>query len=90
MITEWLFSLGMVLSDWFAGLFPDWDPPVFLATFDTQINDLLSKLSGVGVWADWTYILVVVSAVLAAWALGFVIKIVLRIAAFIPLVGGAG
>ena len=90
MIVEWLLALGADMSAWFAGLQADWTPPVFLTEFATNLNSLLADLNGVGVWADWAYILAIVGIVLATWGITFAIKIVRAIASYIPFFGGAG
>lgn len=91
MIVEWLIGLGAIVSDWFASLFPtDWEIPPFLAGLDETVNDILANLSGVGVWADWVYIIGVVGVVLALWATALLIKVARAVAAHVPFFGGAG
>jgi len=89
-ITEWFLGIASSVWTWFGGLFPEWTPPEFLTTADDQINAILADLDGVAVWADWQYITVVVGVVIGTWALSFLVKIALRVAAYIPFFGGAG
>lgn len=90
MIIEWLLGIGATVSNWFASLFPVWEPPEFLATFDDIVNDVLQNVGGIGVWADWVFILVVVGAVVSVWLIALGIKVIRAIAAHIPFFGGAG
>ena len=91
MITEWLMSIGVLVSNWFASLWPtDFQVPDFIVNLDTMINDILANLSGVGVWADWVFILAVVGVVLVVWLLALGVKVLRAIAAHIPFFGGAG
>ncbi len=90
MIVEWLVGLGANISAWFASLFPDWTPPDFLVHLDTQVNGVLANLTGVGVWADWSYILVVVVGVLTVWVTAAIVKLARAVASYIPFFGGAG
>jgi hypothetical protein len=89
-IVEWLIFVGASISEWFASLFPVWDPPEFLVTFDDQLNGIMANLSGVGVWADWVYILIVVGVVIVVWGFSLLIKLARAVAAHIPFFGGAG
>ena len=90
MIVEWLLAVGADMSEWFANLWPDWTPPVFITEFAGNLNSLLADLDGVAVWADWGYILAIVGIVLATWGITFAIKILRAIASYIPFFGGAG
>ena len=78
------------MNIWLAGLFPEWEIPEFFAEFDATINSLMGSLHGVAVWADWAYILVVVSSVVFVWGFAFIVKLARAVAAHIPFVGGSG
>lgn len=90
MIVEWLISVGAAISEWFAGLFPTDAPPAFVTEFGSLMTTLLDNLDGVAVWADWIFVLGVVSAVLGVWVTGVLIKFIRAVAAHIPFFGGAG
>lgn len=90
MIVEWWFSLTIGVNVWLASLFPAWDAPAFLVDFDNTVNGVMSNLSGVAVWADWVYILVVVGAVILVWGIAFVVKLARAVVAHVPFFGGSG
>jgi hypothetical protein len=89
-ITEWFIWLGLTIAGWFVSLFPTGDPPAFIGTIDDQWNSITGAASGIGVWVDWTYVLVVFGVVLGVYVAMFIVKLVLKIAAFIPFFGGSG
>lgn len=90
MVTEWFIWIGMTVARWFVGLFPEGSPPEFLATVDDKWNSVTAGASGIGVWVDWTYVLVVLTAVLGVYVITFGVKVALKIVAFIPFFGGSG
>lgn len=90
MIAEWFLNLAVTVNNYLAGLFPDWDVPDFFTDFDATVNSLLASLSGVAVWADWAFILTVVSAVVIVWAFAFLVKLARAVLAHVPFVGGSG
>jgi len=91
MIVEWFISIGVNMSAWFSSLFPDdFEVPPFFAGFDDQLNSVFSNVDGMGVWADWLYILAVVGVVILVWGIGLLVKLARAIAAHIPFFGGAG
>lgn len=90
MIAEFFITLGTTISIWFANLWPDFTPPDWVAGFPGRVNSLLASLSGVGVWADWGYVIGVVGFVLVVYVSGFVIKFGRWVWSLIPIVGGGG
>lgn len=90
MIIEWLFGLVEGVSGWLAEQMPDDELPDFLVNLDGMVNDVIDNVDGIAVWADWVYILAVVSAVVLFWGLAFVVKIIRALLAHVPLFGGAG
>lgn len=78
------------MSNWVASWFPTDDAPSWLAGADDTVNGVLDNLNGVGVWADWVYILVVVGSVVGIWVIGLLVKLARAVAAHIPQFGGAG
>lgn len=91
MITEFILGMGVTISSWFATLFPqDWQVPGFISDFDTQVNGVLANVDGMAVWADWGYILAVVTVVVGVWIIGVTVKLARAVVAHLPFVGGAG
>lgn len=88
MITEWLMGVGGTIATWFITLFPQGEVADFVLTMDDKVNSILAGLSGVGVWADWAYIIGVVGVVLAVWVIGIAVRVVLTLWKLIPVVGG--
>jgi hypothetical protein len=89
-ITEWFIQIGVTVAGWFVGLFPESGPPEFIRDFDGMFNTLTTGGSGLGAWIDWAFIIPVVLATLTVYAITFAVKLVLKVAAFIPLFGGSG
>jgi hypothetical protein len=89
-IVEWIVGLFTGIGSWVGSLFPDWTPPAFLTQLASQVNGLLANLNGVGVWVDWTYILVIVVAVLGTWVITLGVKTARALASYLPFFGGAG
>lgn len=90
MIVEWLMRIGLKIAGWFVSLFPSTDPPQWIATLDDKWNAVVGGASGIGVWVDWTYVLVILGAVLAVYVAMFIVKVLMKVAAFIPFLGGSG
>lgn len=90
MIVEYLIQFGTMIVSWFTGLFPPDPLPEFLTSLDTKINDVFSIVGGMGVWADWVYIIGVVSSVIVIWLIGLLVKFIRSFATSIPFIGGAG
>lgn len=90
MIVEWLVGLAASMGGWVGSLFPDWTPPAWLSQVSSQVNGLIANLNGVGAWADWAYILVVVSTVLSVWVVALLVKTARALVSYLPFFGGSG
>lgn len=90
MITEWFIWLGTTIAGWFASLFPSWTPPDFFVTFDDKVTGLFTAGAGLGAWFDQVVLLSCVAAVLGVYLITGGVKLVLKIAGFIPFFGGTG
>lgn len=90
MITEWLFTVGMVIANWAASLFPDWEAGEDIANVDDSINGLLAMGTGAGAFVDWAYIGVIVGIPLSLWVLGMSVAGIRTLASHIPFFGGRG
>lgn len=90
MITEWFIQLGVGIASWFVGLFPKSGPPQFVKDFPGLYQTMTTGAAQVGAWVDWAFVVPVVLASLAVFVITFGVKLVLKIAAFIPFFGGSG
>ena len=83
-----LFAAGFV--EWIATLFPAWNVPAFMAGAGSGLVNLLASFAGFGAWVDFTVLTACIAATGATFAACFIFKLVLKIVAFIPFVGGTG
>lgn len=90
MITAWLLNLGGTVVSWFVGLFPAWDEPSWLSGFPGVWNGLVGGASGLGAWIPWVIAFSVFGVVLSTYGVMFLVKIAMKLAAFIPFFGGSG
>lgn len=90
MIVEWLFDLVATVVDWFFSLFNGLEVPSWLSTPPSDLALFVSNFSSMGVWVPWDILAAVISAVVAAYASLFIVKLVKQVAAHIPGFGGAG
>lgn len=90
MITEWLITVGTMIAQWVADLFPDWEAADQLAGVDDQINGLLAMGTGVGAFVDWTYIGIVVGIPLSLWVIGMTVAGTRVLLSHVPFIGGKG
>ena len=90
MIVEFFIQLGTAIGTWFASLFPVFTPPEFLTSMPDKVNAIFASLSGVGVWADWPYLIGIVGVVIVVYSSGFVVKFARWVWSLIPFVGGGG
>jgi hypothetical protein len=67
---------------------------IHLPDWAQQLQDALSTcstyLSGLGVWVNWPLAVTVGAVVLNVYLACLIVKVVLRIVAFLPMIGGAG
>lgn len=90
MITQAFFAVMTNLQTFLVSLTSGLSVPGWVSTMNTQVLQLLHMLDGGGVWLDWVTVGIVIPAVIAVWASCFVIKLILRVWAFVPEFGGAG
>lgn len=90
MITNAFIDWACGFASWIGTLFPSWDIPASLAAPGTLVNQVMSSFVGLGAWVDWAVLGLVVGAVVGTYTVMFATKLVLRIASYLPFVGGAG
>lgn len=90
MIVEWFLDLVNTVGAWLISLFPVWTPPEFFVQLDTKVNAFFAGFEGLGVWADWAYLGIVVGSVLAVWLLGLTIKLFRAAASYVFPGWGSG
>lgn len=89
MITEWLLGLGAGMAEWFATLIPPLDLPAEI-TDGSAFDTVAGIFAGMGVWVEWSVLILVSGAVLASWISGYAARAIRAIAAHVPFLGGAG
>lgn len=90
MIVEWLYDIWNSVVTFFVGLLPSGNMPDWMTDLTKTITDVFTAINGLGAWAPWAYIGVVVTAVFASYGVSFGIKLVLRAISHAPVSGGAG
>lgn len=90
MIIEWLVTVAAGASGWLGDIIPDWTPPDFLIGFSGLFNDLTANIGGLGVWADWGYIIGIVTVVISVWGITLLVRVARALGAHIPFFGGNG
>lgn len=90
MVTLSLIQWACGFGSWIASLFPSWDPPAALAAPGSLVSQVMTSFVGLGAWVDWVVFGAVITAVVGTYVVMFAVKLLLRIAAFLPFVGGSG
>lgn len=91
MIVEWLIGVGGTIGSWIAGLFPPLDLPPELVNVDDTITALIQDYGeGMGAFADWGYVALVLAIPLVVWVAGLTIKGIRVLVGHVPFVGGKG
>lgn len=90
MIVEWLLGVLAGINDWFVSLFPPFEFPPFLLTLDQQVNNFFDNFDGLGVWADWAYLSIIIGLSITTWILALTIKLVRAAASYFVPGWGAG
>lgn len=89
MVTEWLvgvFSAVLTaLLDWL----PDWDMPAWMTSTDGAMATVFTYAASMGAWFPMGLATTVAVAVLATYAVAFVVKVVRIVASFLTLGGGS-
>lgn len=91
MITEVIVAVGMMIAEWFVGLFStDWEVPTEIVAFDETVNAFIGDFGGLGVWAPWPLLISCVVICVTVWTVGIILKASRALAAHVPFFGGAG
>jgi hypothetical protein len=90
MIVNAIIDWACGFASWIASLFPVWNVPPSLASPGSLVNTVMASAVGLGAWVDWTVFAAVVGAVVGTYVVMFAVKLLLRIASYLPFVGGAG
>lgn len=90
MVTQSVIDWACGFVSWLATLFPAWDIPPSLAAPGTLVGQIMTSFIGLGAWVDWVVLAAVAVAVIGTWSVLFTIKLLLKLAAHIPAVGGSG
>lgn len=90
MISEFFINLGIGFATWFVGLFPEWDVPAEVESFDSTVSGFIGPFANLSVWIPWALVLFCVVTAVGAWAIGWGVKSIRAIASHIPFLGGAG
>ena len=78
------------LAGAFVGLFPEWEPPEWLTSLPATIDGLMNTIDGFGAWAPFTYMGVLLTAVLGVYGTCLLIKVILKAVSHSPVSGGSG
>jgi hypothetical protein len=87
-ITQWFIDLGQGFIGWALSLLPQGPPPAWIGDFRGRLGSLLAGIDGMGAWLDWSFALVVVLAVVGAWAVVLTVRAVRWLVGWIPTMGG--
>lgn len=90
MITEYFFGLGTTIVAFLAGLLPDGDLPAFFTDFSGQLAGMFKAINGLGAWAPFAYMGIVLGIVWSTYGVCFLVKLGLRAMSHAPVSGGAG
>lgn len=90
MIVEALMAVVHGVVGFVVGLFAGIDLPDWADQAQEALGTLSTYISGMGVWINWPLAVLVAGVVVSTFIGCLVVKIVLRIIAFLPMVGGAG
>lgn len=83
MIVEWLAGMFYEIQVWFVDLQPAWEPPAFFLDLDSNVSSFFDNFDGLGVWADWAYLALLVGLVLATWVVVLLIKVARAVASYL-------
>lgn len=90
MIVEWLWSITAGFVGWIASWFDGVEVPAWLTDGTDALAGFLASAAGLGAWFPWEVISVVFGGLVAFYLVAFGIKLVLKVAAFLPFIGGSG
>jgi hypothetical protein len=89
-IVEWILGLASTLVSFIGTLFQGWSAPAWTGQFATSIASFIASANGVGVWFPFATLSTVLASLAAFYGIVFGAKLVLRLVAFVPQIGGAG
>ncbi len=90
MILESLMGVWKSVAGFFIDKLAAIDLPDWAAQLTDALTTLGAQLAGMSVWFNFGLGITTAGVVATVWASCLVVKIVLRIVAFVPVVGGAG
>lgn len=90
MITEFFFGLATTVAGFLAGLLPSDDLPSFFTDFSGQLAGMFRAINGLGAWAPFGYLGIVLGVVWTTYGVCFLVKLGLRAVSHAPVSGGAG
>ena len=89
MIVKWFLAALLGVVNWVAGLFPVIQPPEWLSSSDSKVNDMLDQVGSFGAWLPLQTILAVSASIFACLAIGLAIKVARIVASYATLGGGS-
>lgn len=89
MVTEALLDVIRSVVSTVLGSLPQIEVPDWLATASDGASQVAAMGAGLGAWIPAPLIMTVVGALLAAWLIGFGIKLARIVASFLTLGGGS-
>lgn len=89
MVTDWLIELFASLVGTILSWMPTFPVPEWLSSADGALATVLTYAGSMGAWFPSGLAVTVALAILAAYVVGFGIKIVRIIASFVTLGGGS-
>lgn len=90
MITEAIVQVAMGFFGWLGTLFQGWSKPDWAEDASSQIATIVDGAQGLGVWFPFNVLSVVVASILTLYLIAFGTKFLLKVAAFLPFIGGSG
>ncbi len=90
MITQAVMDFASNFATWLLSLYPTVTIPSWFTGMDSWVNQIFSAVNGTSPWIPWPLVIGAGVVVLTFYlgALGF--KLVLRVASYLPFIGGAG
>lgn len=90
MVIEAIFGALNGFFAWVVGLFGGIQLPQWSDQLAGNLDDLATQISGMGVWVNFPLGVTVAGVVISVFLACLLVKVVLRIVAFLPFAGGAG
>lgn len=91
MITEFFITLGTTIGGWFFDWIPDLDSAETLVVdASNSLGPVLAGAGALGPWLPWDVLVGTFLIVISIYVAMFLAKIGLKVAGFIPFIGGTG